>query len=135
MSLILNIKKLRRNKYKSMHCTYSLSSCLQLRLNQLFTCFVISYVKKMCTFKFLFPFFFKLKVFAFLINNLFYFFWYKPYISTIYNMMISLTAQHVSFIPLKNPILPLIKKSVRRNRNFSSSNFRKNSVSRNQSCI
>jgi hypothetical protein len=48
---------------------------------------------------------------------------------------ISLPAPHVSFIPPKNSILPLIKNSVRRNRNFSSSNFRKISVFRNQSWI
>jgi hypothetical protein len=48
---------------------------------------------------------------------------------------ISLPASHVSFIPPKNPILPLIKNSVRRNQNFSSSNFRKISVFRNKSLI
>jgi hypothetical protein len=39
------------------------------------------------------------------------------------------------FLPLKNLILSLIKILVCRNRNFSSSNFRKNSVSRNKNCI
>jgi hypothetical protein len=54
---------------------------------------------------------------------------------TCFLTKISLPAPDVSFIPLKNSILPLIKNSVRRNRNFSNSNVRKNLVSRNQSCI
>jgi hypothetical protein len=36
---------------------------------------------------------------------------------------ISLPAFHVSFIPPKNPILPLLKNLVRRNRNFSNEKF------------
>jgi hypothetical protein len=51
------------------------------------------------------------------------------------NMKISLLASHDSFLLPKNLILPLIKNSVRKNRNFSSPNFRRISVFRNQSCI
>jgi hypothetical protein len=48
----------------------------------------------------------------------------------LWDYKISLSAPHVYFLLLKNPILPLVKNSVCRNRNFSSSNFRKNSVSK-----
>jgi hypothetical protein len=39
-------------------------------------------------------------------------------------LKVSLPAPCVSFLPPKNSILPLLKNSVRRNRNFSNGKFR-----------